>query len=487
MVLLVLVACGDAPPEIIEPPIVEPDVVESPPELAVELGCVELDETDRVLGTSPEGDLWVGGDAGEPIRVFQPRGQETAFDSMLAGELQAVVPWSDEVATVATGDEMWRVESEGPRYLFVPEGVRGVNFFCGDPERDGAAVVVTDDGIFERAAGQWYALGPEDGMRFSDIGWLASVDGACRLRRGGLWFGEGEQLWRIDGSSVGEYVAPGATGPAAIGEAFGVAVPAGDRVLFANERGPRDNEWSEVVFPAGDVNAIGAGGGVLWVSAGSHLYRYDGEWLEADPAPVGALDRVFPDALGGAWLRAGTSLCHVGVDTVQVRGLRPYQHFQFPQTSVSIVTDLGTTEEVQVRIDGGEAIDAVFVEDDTGLREVDEFAANNLRLGAPGWHSLDVSVGDSLVRSVPFRVVAGDLSWSADVLPVFDVHCADSECHGAGSTEAVDLSTFDAWVEYAFEIQTRVANGTMPRDAGEEWTPEEATLLIDWIEGGLQP
>lgn len=471
-------ACGE-PAEVVDPPPVEPEVVRDPERLTVALDCdVELTSEEHVLGTSPEGDLWVAGADPSVLRVFRLRGETTEVAVGVEGGLGHVTPWSDTVATAVVGDGMWRLESEGPRFLFLPEAVRGVNFFCGDPELDGAAAVVTDNGIFERAAGQWFALGPEEGMRFAEVEWLASVDGACHLRRGGLWFGSGEDLWRVDGTSVGTFHAPGATGPAVIGQEFGLAVPAGDRVLFASERGPR-GEWSEVEFPLGTVNAIGAGGGALWVSVGTHLYRYDGEWREADPAPVGALDRIFPDAVGGAWLRAGPNLCHVGTPSLELRGIRPYEHFERPVANLRVVPDQEEVGRIEASIDDDAPTSAVFGDDG--------WMFSGLALGAPGWHELSISVDGEVLRTLEYRVVAGDLSWVADIEPIYEEHCGGGDCHAADSEAAADLSTFDAWIDLAFEIQTRVANGTMPKDAGPEWSANDATLIIDWIQGGLQP
>lgn len=464
------------PPPLPEPRVVEPELVVDPPALDATTFCETLETEERVLGASSEADLWIQ-QADGSIRVVDPRGEIEEVMPAVLGELGALLPWGQTAATVAIADELWRLGPEGPTFVYVPREARGVRHFCGDPERDANVALVSATGLFDREIGQWFSVGPVEGMNFADIEWLATVDGACHLPSGGLWFGTGEDLWRVDGTSLAHYNAPGATGPALVGAAFGVAVPAGDRLLFAPEAGPWGTDWSVVEFAAGDIAAAGAGGDALWVSAGSpaKLFRYDGAWREASH-PGGPVHEILPDARGGAWLRLDEEVCHVGTRHVGVRGMRPYENFRRPTAAIRI-EGVAPTSRVELRVED-------VVTPATG--DGSSWSIDALPLGDAGWHSLEVLVDGEVARTLVYRVVASDVSWETDVRPIYETHCASSACHGADSSDALPLSTFDAWVDNAREIKARISDGTMPRDASAGWTATVATRVIDWTEG-LQP
>ncbi len=465
-------ACGEEMPP--APSRVAPAIVDSPPMLIPPVRCEDLALGESPLAVSPEGDLWLS--TPEGLRVLGTDGEGRPVPAELEGPVEHLVAWSDQVATAVVGGETWRVEPEGARYLYLPEAVRGPSRFCGDLERDGQAALVTSSGIFERAAGQWWALGPEEGERFESVEWLSTVDGACAAPSGGLWFGEGSRFVRVDAHSLARWEIPEATGPAVVGDLFGVAIPAGDELLFALERGPDDDDWTPVSFTAGAIRDVGASANVLWVLVANHLYRYDGEWAEADVIlPTGA-DELLAHSAGGVWAVGESQACHIGAAPIRVRGMRPMQHF----TSQSADLVIEAAGEVTVRVDEG-----VTVTGEAG--EVPEsWFFPNLSLGGPGWHELEV-VSDENARSLAYRVMAGDVSWSADVRPVYEAHCAGASCHGAGSEETVDLSTYDAWFAYALPIQSAVVTGRMPRERADDWSSEELTTITDWIDGGMQP
>ncbi|MBO6934047.1 MAG: hypothetical protein JJ863_03705 [Deltaproteobacteria bacterium] len=467
-----LVACGG---EAIEPEVrVSREVVDAPPMLRPPVRCEELGADERPLAVSPEGDLWLGTPTG--LRVLGTDGEVRDVDVTLEGPVDHLVAWSDEVATAVIGGEAWRVEPEGARYLFLPEAVRGPTRFCGDLERDGQAALVSATGIYERAAGQWWALGPEEGERFDGVEWLATVDGACAAPSGGLWFGEGTSYVRVDANSMARFEVPEGTGPAVVGDLFGVAIPAGDELLFALERGPDDDAWVPVRFTAGPIRDVAGSANVLWVLVGNQLYRYDGEWAEADVVlPTGA-DDLLAHSAGGVWATGESQACHIGEASIRIRGVRPMEHFTTRTADLLVESAIPVT----LRVDEGPAIAGEPGE----LPE--SWVFPSLALGGPGWHQLQVD-GDGEGRDLAYRVMAGDVSWSADVRPIYETHCAGGSCHGTESEETVDLSTYDAWFEYALPIQSAVVTGRMPRDRSDEWSSDELTTITDWIDGGMQP
>ena len=452
---------------------VEAVTVDEPTLLVPSLRCEDLTPGERPLAVSPEGDLWLAG--AEGLRTLGTNGEMHPIAADLEGEVESLVAWSDQVATAVVDGQAWRIEPEGARYLFLPEGVRQPSLFCGDLERDGQAALVNADGIYERAAGQWWALGPDEGERFEDVEWLATVDGACAAPGGGLWFGEDRQYVRVDASSMAIFHIAEATGPAVVGEVFGVAIPARDQLLFARERGPDDGEWTPVTFAKGVIESVGASANVLWVLVGNHLYRYDGEWGEADVILPSGADRLLAHAAGGVWAVGDDQACHIGEAPVRLRGIRPMEHF-LTQTTDVVVESAG---EVVLAVDGEPTTGVAG--DEPGL-----WVFSQLPLGGPGWHELTVT-SDAGSRRLSYRVMAGDVSWEIDVQPIYEDHCASSSCHGSDSEDTVDLSTYDAWFDRAIDIQNAVVTGRMPRDAGDEWNGDLVATIVDWIDGGMQP
>ena len=373
-------ACADPPLDPSTAPIVQPETVDNPPIVALASSCEPLSEEERVLAVSPEGDLWSRTTEGLRVRSVS----DATTDLPIEGEVGFLVAWSDRVATAVIDGELWRIEPDGARYLFVPMPVRQPSVFCGDVERDGQAAIINAEGVFERAAGQWYSLGPEEGASFPAMEWLALSDGACAAPQGGLWFGAGEMLYRVDTAQLAVFRLPEASGPAVVGEAFGVAVPADDRVLFANERGPGSGQdWVPVTFVKGTVEAIAGSSGALWVMPSGHLYRFNGSWSEADARLPQGASHLYAHAAGGVWVQGTSEVCHIGDASLKVRGIRPQELVSMPTVDFVVQTD----SPVQARVDDRPVVEAVAGETE-GDWLFEDFA-----LGAPGWHELRLEAG----------------------------------------------------------------------------------------------
>ena len=246
--------------------------------------------------------------------------------------------------------------------------------------------------------------------------------------------------------------------------------------------GPLLSDWSVVEFAAGPIAAAASAGGFVWVSVGEHLYRYDGTlWNETSFELDEDVVAIHPHAANGAWIEGADHVCHIAAgNTVRVRGLRPFEVFFNPTTDLLIQTPHLNTPDVSLTIDGGSAR--------TGREAEDGVLFDDLMMGQPGWHTLDVRIGGEPQRTLEYRVVAGDVSFARDVAAISTEFCATEACHGGGEeAESIPLLTFEQWVDAAFQVNERIGRGTMPQDAPDTWTSGHATTLVDWVQGGRQP
>ena len=90
---------------------------------------------------------------------------------------------------------------------------------------------------------------------------------------------------------------------------------------------------------------------------------------------------------------------------------------------------------------------------------------------------------------------AGPVSFSADILPIFESRCIS--CHGGNKTEkGLDLKSFASLMNGSEEgpvvtagdaanssLASLILNGKMPK-RGPKLTPEQVQLIIDWINQG---
>ena len=77
------------------------------------------------------------------------------------------------------------------------------------------------------------------------------------------------------------------------------------------------------------------------------------------------------------------------------------------------------------------------------------------------------------------------MTWHAHIEPLVAEHCAG--CHGPTAEGRVDLTSWDAWLQYEAAIRTRVLiNESMPPLAArtDDWGLEAMQLVRDWFDTG---
>ena len=78
--------------------------------------------------------------------------------------------------------------------------------------------------------------------------------------------------------------------------------------------------------------------------------------------------------------------------------------------------------------------------------------------------------------------IATDATWSADILPLYEAHCAD--CHGERGPSPTRLDAREAWMRLSTRIIDNVLTGRMP--LGRAALPSSETALIQaWASGGF--
>ncbi|MEM9190943.1 MAG: hypothetical protein AAGF12_17290 [Myxococcota bacterium] len=466
---VVAMGCAqDAPPE----PPVEPDPVPNRvpldvPTLDASGTCVELLAGERLLSVSAEGDAWlVRNGPGAVLRVVQPDGSAREFEERFS-TIAAGQAWSDDALTMIADGSLWRREGEFVDPIRWPEELPPPTMFCGDPLFDGDAFVIAD-GLYERAAGQWWQWSPMAGG-FGTVQFLSDNGGACSGTAGVTLVGTDAGLWSVslaDTQPVSELTA---TTEAAFDDSFGTAALVDGAVHF----GP---SWEATTFEAGPATKLAAAAGVLFVEAGGRHYRYrDGAFSEVDLALEGSVE-LHPHAAGGLWADTGSALCHRSVEPLlRLRGVRPYERLAPEAFAIEVLEP--TTSPVDARLDG------VALDVSTGVV--------NVTAQAPGWHTLEFQAVGGPTRSVPFEVVSMDAgTWLEDIKPISDVHCAGSACHSADRDDMnrPGLSTYDDWVHGATAIRNRVGmTGDMPprQTRMPTWSPELVSTIVDWIDGGM--
>lgn len=462
----------------------------APPVAATASTCAALGLDERVLSSSPEGDLWVIDDASGALRVIQPDGTSTA-PPVTVDRPARVQAWSDARATALTEDGALLTldgVAETVTQVRLPVEAGAPLGFCGDPTRDGDGFVLAD-GLLERSAGQWWRWTPAASGTLGAPRRLGHAGGACRPLGGDVWVGVDDALWRLDASRAERFpgvvdlrrVAP--LGPRA------PAVLAADGTL----RLGADGGLLPVDVAVGAVRTLDASQGWLWVAAGGAVYGLDGSdrWRRLAPAEgalgAGDVTGVWAHAAGGVWtLDAGTVCHHALGPLLRVRGVRADEVRAVATAELLVESDAGGGE-VTVRLDGAEVAAGPLVDG--------RFAAPRLDLGGRGLHRLEVALahGDGVTtRALPFDLhplAAG--TWAGDVQPVFEAHCAGGPCHGPApsSSDRPDLSTFDGWVDHADTIRRRVGViGDMPPPElrSADWGPDQVEAIVGWIDGGME-
>ena len=467
LVGLLLAACGDDGPDPIP---VEPRLVPlSTPAVSLPHGeCVDLGAR-SVLAVSPEGDLWLI--EGTTLSVVSLDGTEATYEE---DAVMADVFAKSATAIAYAADGLFHREGEFVDTIPWPMALGAPTLVCGDPTRDRDGFVVAGD-LFQRAGGQWWRWFPAEGD-FGDILDVPKTLGACRGERGETWLHTSTGLWRVRDEGLDRVEDLPTLIEAELGLGFEAAALTEDGLYF----GP--DEWYPTLFEAGAPTMMESTGRWLYVKAGERFYRFAD--LLGERVQTVELD-VDPIAMHGwsegLWLETDGQVCSRREDEalLTVRGIRSFER--------------RAPSSLLLRIEGSEA-PLTIERDGMMVHESPAFAGSEevggIYGGDPGWHTLDVSVGDS-ERSFRYEVVTNSgATYVDDIAPLFETNCAGSECHGADrdDVDRPDLSTYEGWVNASRAIRNRVGRvRDMPpfEERLETWDAEEVTLVVAWIDEGM--
>lgn len=453
--------------------------------LALDGRCFDLDAAPQERSASPEGHLWLR-TSDTSWRVLDPFGRDTV--QVLPAAATALQAWDAERAFFVEESALWHVNSEWPLPLGWPTTLPTPTRVCGDPSTDANGFVLAE-GLLYRDGGQWWEWTDPSGEPFADVAWLATNASTCLGPDGELWLArEGGEVWRITGAEATRVAALDGSEAAALVEGVGVAAIQGGALVV----GDPTEQW-RWHFEAGPVHAVASGGESLWIAAGGGLYRMrDGEVLQAlhhgEPIPTDTLhaDTLHADAGGGVWiLGPAQTACH----------LRPS-----PPIAVEGVHNLQrTTEEtveLSVQIHSGTVLSAARLDGEPITMEPDglgRYHAAAPLLVSEGWHTLEVLASGSrgaTTRRVRFEQRRiGDLTWEADIEPLFQEHCSGAACHGPalGDGTRPDLSQYEEWLAREAKILDRVVTkGDMPPFGArkDSWGLDAQLTVSEWFETG---
>lgn len=428
--------------------------------VAATVTCTPLDGA-RVLGASANGELWLA--TASATRVIDLDGERAVYRGALDAAT-AVQPWSASAASAIMGGEVWSIDEDAREYVATP-ALGAARDLCGVAGAAHGSFVITNS-VLERSGDVWWEWEPGGATGFGQPAEIARVDGACTARDDVAWIRTSRgDVWSISQQRIERVVRDAEA--LAIVDGDGVAIRSAERL----ELGP---PWREVVFSAGPPVHAASSGSALWVIAGDAvLVREHGDWRAVDNVDSAPL-RVFADAAGGAWIEHADQVCRAQIaPPIRVAGLAPFERRAAPFATLEI-SPLASAERVTIDRDGEQVADLAVSD---GVAQLPDLA-----LGAPGWHALSIRAGDA-TRELPYNVVElARRSWATEVAPVFAARCAS--CHAPGAAQ-IDLSTYDSWRTRAGRIRERVVRGDMP--PGEPLSTEHLAIVLDWIEGGMQP
>ncbi|MEM9067425.1 MAG: hypothetical protein AAGE52_02935 [Myxococcota bacterium] len=467
--LLVVAACGDDG--------VEPMVDAGPRTIPLNTEvtrahtfgeCVERAGR-SLLAVSAEGDLWFR--EGANLVSVTLDGTEQVFpEEAMLDDAVALGPAS--IAFASGG--LFNREGEFVDSIPWPEELGAPTIVCGDPNVDRDGFVVAGD-LFQRAGGQWWRWFPAEG-EFGEILEVPEALGACRAERGETWLHTTTGLWRVRDQGLDRVEELPELVSAEFGFGFEAAALTAEGLFF----GP--DEWRTLEFEAGAVTLIESTGSWLYVKAGDRYYRFtgaNGEFVET--VDFGLDASALYGYADGLWLETPDELCNrrIAEAPLVVRGVRPFERTPPMSLSITVEGPMGALVMERDDVVVHEEADFAGVEEITGI-----FA------GDPGWHTLEVSVGET-AREIRYEVVTNSGATYVDsIAPIFEVHCAGSECHGSDrdDEDRPDLSTYDGWVNASRAIRNRVGRvRDMPpfEDRLESWDAEEIALVIAWIDEGM--
>lgn len=432
--------------------------------------CTTRTAPERLIAVGPNAEVWLATDTerGSSVRIVSEAETIGTFDT--DGAVLTASALGGARGSFATSSGLFTLE--GPRIdtLAWPGDPASIVDLCGDLSVDGDGRVFAED-VYTRDLGQWWRWNAPEGA--SGVG-TDRASGVCADRQDSTFVRQGPLTWRIRPDFVSTLPEFSDATALATDEAFGLAaLRDGDLWL-----GTGDNPSDWLRFDAGAAEAVEASDGLVFVTAGGHLYaRDDGGVFElVDPdGPLGDAE-LLGSAAGRVVVQRGDELCVVGLtEPVSIQGIRPFQRVRDASVSV-VISDLDAT----VALDG-EALQSTPQENDATL---------DLEVAEQGWHTLEVSTSNT-TRTIAFEVERlVPATFEADIAPLFEKHCSGSGCHGPtpSSEDRPDLSSYESWVERADAIAERVAvtADMPPLGSGDEpWGVEETLLLLGWLDAGL--
>lgn len=468
------------------PPDVAPKVVPASPEVIESTGsCRAMLPGEQLVSVSPEGHAWLAtsSDVGTTLRVldaFDPAVEES-HELELAAPSQ-VQAWSTRDGAALTSDGLWLLDDLARVQVTAPEGFSDPARFCGDPGTNG--FVLSAGQLFERRDdAQWWAWNPEapGEAKPSD---LLRIEGECQDTGNVTWMTSPDgTLWRVEPTQYSQPVRFEAMKAAAATGAM-VAVIDGEELWLGSTSA--EMEWQPFVFEGQAPTLLSAAGSHVWMSAASQLLRTDGDTVVEVSHDLGAPIEQIQAHAGGSWIVGGGEICHQSTaPMVRVAGLRPFARSKELLYPLSVVASEAAMD-VSATLDG-EPID-LTVDDETGWYE------GEARLEQVGWHELVLTAsggGAVGTRAIMVkRLPEQERSWAADIQPLYEASCTGGTCHQAGTTNPPDLGTYEAWVELAPVIQTRVVDAkTMPPPGSEpaDWGEDDIATIAQWLQGGMLP
>lgn len=456
-------------------------------ELPSDSFCVSLAAAQSLAGVSPEGFAWLAEDmpgaAGHvQFEVVDPwTGATTpAPRDLELGAMVDVRPQSSQDAVVVATDALWHVEDWSRVSLVPPTGFAPGASSCGNPRDNG--FLLSAGTLHEYRDGQWWALtvdAHEGGVPEA----ILTFDGECTGPGDETWMTAGDgTVWRVstDGLVQGVkfegFVDAAATGPT-------LAVLADDELWLGPE------SWSRWTFDAGSPTALAASDGRVWIAVDGRLIREAKGAFAEVVLPAEATGDV-SDLVGhpgGVWISRGDELCHAAVGPqLRLADVHPYQRTPLGELAFTATTqDTGVT--VTATLDGEDLTlsPGASPDEHTGV----------VALEGLGWHEVILQAestdGDGAQRTLWLRrEVPEVVTFVADVAPIAQAHCGAAGCHGAGAAGIPVLETYEAWIEHADKIETRVVElDNMPPIAAraDSWGSDETETIAKWIEGGMLP
>lgn len=451
-----------------------PDGLET---LPVNRTCAALSPTERVLGVSPEGHLWLGQTSSVSTSVRVLDGWDAGYEGhyqLAAGGLVGVQAWTATAASFVAEGRLFHAVDGLRTAISLTATLTPDATLCGDITA--GAFVYSDGALYEREGDAWLQWTGVQAALQPDAQLLAR-DGECFGADDGVWFASttpaGElELWQLLGSEIRRpAILMQGTQPGLLNDAV-LALREGH--LFV---GPT---WTEFAFDAGDATQMAMAGQYAWLRVGSQILRFDGTTFMEAGTSTGAA-QLYPHAAGGLWVTEGGQACHWAPEgMLQVKGLRTGTRSKAAAISLRVRASQDSGP-VQAMVDG-------VALTPTAQREGWSIFSAGLEVG---WHTVALSTEAGQVsRNLSVkRVPAIERSFAADVQPIFNTHCV--ACHVSGNAfGAPDLSSLESWTERAQRIRERVVQGgDMPPPASRDasWGDEQVTVINEWLSGGMNP